>query len=108
MDLPPKKRGRPKKLMTDEEIEEATRTAANAKPSIEIIPVGKKTDEEEAEKKEGEEGAAENIQKDSDEGTSKEDGAEEREVGATEGYDETVKDGTEEENKDSDGDKVMQ
>lgn len=109
MDLPPKKRGRPKKLMTDEEIEEATRTAANAKPSIEIIPVGKKTDQEEAEKKEGEEGVAENVQKDNDEGTSKEDGAEEdkvREEGATEGYDETVKDGTEEENKDSDGDKV--
>merc|ERR1719187_116319 len=93
--------------MTDEEIEEATRTAANAKPSIEIIPVGKKTDEEEAKKKEGEEGATENVQKDNDEGASKDDGAEEdkvKELGATEGYDETVKDGTEEENKDSDGD----
>jgi len=106
MDLPPKKRGRPKKLMTDEEIEEATRTAANAKPSIEIIPVGKKTEAQEAEKKDGEESVAENIE---NEGKPKEDGADEskeREEDATEGYDEAVKEGTEEENKDSDGDKV--
>lgn len=39
MELPPKKRGRPKKLLTDEEIEEATKAAIITKPVIEIIPV---------------------------------------------------------------------
>lgn len=38
--LPPKKRGRPKKILTDAEIEEATR-AAMAKPAIEITRVPK-------------------------------------------------------------------
>lgn len=39
MELPPKKRGRPKKLLTDEEIEEATKAAIGTKPAIEILPV---------------------------------------------------------------------
>ena len=37
--LPPKKRGRPKKILTDAEIEEATRAAMGAKPVIEITRV---------------------------------------------------------------------
>ena len=41
MELPPKKRGRPKKLLTDEEIEEATKAAMGTKPVIEIVPVPK-------------------------------------------------------------------
>ena len=39
MELPPKKRGRPKKLLTDEEIEEATKAAIGTKPVIEIVPI---------------------------------------------------------------------
>ena len=39
LELPPKKRGRPKKLLTDEEIEEATSAAIRTKPVIEIVPV---------------------------------------------------------------------
>ena len=39
MALPPKKRGRPKKILTDAEIEEATRAAMGAKPVIEITRV---------------------------------------------------------------------
>ena len=37
------KRGRPKKILTDAEIEEATRQAMDAKPVIEITKVPKKT-----------------------------------------------------------------
>ena len=38
-ELPPKQRGRPKKIMTDEEIEEATLAARGTKPVIEITRV---------------------------------------------------------------------
>merc|ERR1719319_1332139 len=50
MELPPKKRGRPKKILTDAEIEEATRQAMDAKPVIEITKVPRPS----ADKKEGE------------------------------------------------------
>ena len=44
--LPPKKRGRPhKKLLTDAEIEEATKAAKGSKPAIEIIPLPKENGE---------------------------------------------------------------
>lgn len=39
MALPLKKRGRPKKILTDYEIEEATRAAMYTRPSIEITKV---------------------------------------------------------------------
>ena len=39
MALPPKKRGRPKNILTDAEVEEATRAAMAAKPVIEITRV---------------------------------------------------------------------
>ena len=39
MALPIKKRGRPKKILTDYEIEEATRAAMYTRPSIEITRV---------------------------------------------------------------------
>ena len=76
MDLPPKKRGRPKKLLTDEEIEEATRTAMNAKPAIEIIPVNKEGENGEAkegEKADGDGEGGETEKKDKS-GEDKEDG----------------------------------
>ena len=39
MALPIKKRGRPKKILTDYEIEEATRAAMYTRPAIEITKV---------------------------------------------------------------------
>lgn len=59
MELPPKKRGRPKKILTDAEIEEATRQAMDAKPVIEITKVPRPS----AEKKEGEEEGGEPAKK---------------------------------------------
>merc|ERR1719273_2143040 len=43
--LPIKKRGRPKKILTDAEIEEATRAALGTVPVIEITPVPRKEGE---------------------------------------------------------------
>merc|ERR1712203_553268 len=43
--LPIKKRGRPKKILTDAEIEEATRAALGTVPVIEITPVPRKDPE---------------------------------------------------------------
>lgn len=80
MDLPPKKRGRTKKLMTEEEIEEATRTAMNDKPALDIIPVNK--DDEGKENGEGGE-----KEKESKEGENEE-GGEKGDI-ATEGGEET-------------------
>merc|ERR1712012_1206920 len=50
--LPIKKRGRPKKILTDAEIEEATRAALGTVPVIEITPVPRK-DPEAGSRKEG-------------------------------------------------------
>merc|ERR1711963_1146362 len=58
--LPIKKRGRPKKILTDAEIEEATRAALGTVPVIEITPVPRKDPEagsrkeEDSAEKEGE------------------------------------------------------
>ena len=77
--LPIKKRGRPKKILTDAEIEEATRAALGTRPVIEIIPVPPKLKVGERELGEvvpgeaGENGEADNgAEEDEGEETSKE------------------------------------
>merc|ERR1712192_366241 len=52
--LPIKKRGRPKKILTDAEIEEATRAALGTVPVIEITPVPRKEGEAAGSKKDDE------------------------------------------------------
>merc|ERR1712032_780491 len=52
--LPIKKRGRPKKILTDAEIEEATRAALGTVPVIEITPVPRKEGEAAGSKKDEE------------------------------------------------------
>jgi hypothetical protein len=52
--LPIKKRGRPKKILTDAEIEEATRAALGTVPVIEITPVPRKESEATGSKKDDE------------------------------------------------------
>merc|ERR1719398_17812 len=52
--LPIKKRGRPKKILTDAEIEEATRAALGTVPVIEITPVPRKEGEATGSKKDDE------------------------------------------------------
>merc|ERR1712192_73366 len=49
--LPIKKRGRPKKILTDADIEEATRAALGTVPVIEITPVPRKEEKQQGVKK---------------------------------------------------------
>ena len=86
--LPIKKRGRPKKILTDAEIEEATRAALGTVPVIEITPVPRKTNGEKEKNSEVEPGEVVRASEDPEKGGEE---ADEEEGASGEAQDEETK-----------------